>query len=308
MMPEFMGPNGFYWFIGKVEDVNDPTQNGRIKIRCYGLHSENPIELPTEALPWAIHIKPVTGGSFYSPTGCTVGTLVFGFFADGPSAQYPIVMGILNVTNVRPGSDSSATHEQIINNQAGGNSIITGRPLPSPDSESGQLVTGVNTVQLLGNITETQYAALKAAIGRRESGNNYQAVNQFNFIGKYQFGNAALYDLGFTASASSSNSLLNNEGNWKGRMGITNKEKFLSNQANCQEVAMDELLRRNYNILYNNNVITNITPAKETAGYLAVAHLLGPTGATRYARGNNSGRDGNGVTGLTYYNLGYNSF
>lgn len=308
MMPGFMGPNGMHWFIGQVEDVNDPTQNGRIKVRCFGLHSENPVELPTEALRWAIHIKPVTGGSFHSPTGCIVGSLVLGFFADGPAAQYPIILGSFNTTNVRAGSDRNATHDQIIDNRAGGNSVIVGRQLPDPNSELGQSVTGTNTVQLLGNISETQYTALKSAIGRRESGNNYQAVNQFNFIGKYQFGNAALYDLGFTAAASSSNSLLNNDGNWRGRMGVTSKDKFLSNQANCQEVAMDELMRRNYNILYRNNVITNITPAKETAGYVAVAHLLGPTGATRFARGNNSGRDGNGVTGQTYYNLGYNSF
>ena len=37
-MPEaqsyFMGLDGFIWFVGVVEDRNDPDQLGRVRVRC----------------------------------------------------------------------------------------------------------------------------------------------------------------------------------------------------------------------------------------------------------------------------------
>ena len=56
----------------------------------------------------------------------------------------------------------------------------------------------------------------------------------------------------------------------------------------------------------NSGAITNTTPPKELAGYLCVAHLLGAGGASKFARGND-GRDGNGTSGRSYYQMGYNS-
>ena len=35
------------------------------------------------------------------------------------------------------------------------------------------------------------------ALGQRESGGDYRAVNQFNFLGKYQIGEGALIDTGY---------------------------------------------------------------------------------------------------------------
>jgi hypothetical protein len=300
-VPEFMGTNGFTWFIGVVEDIADPLQNGRVRVRIYGFHSENPNELPTEALPWAIHLKPVTGGTFMAPSGLLPGTTVVGFFADGPVGQYPIIIGVINAINARPGSSKNATSEQILANQAGGNSIIPGIALEDLGN-----VTGNQTVQFLGTLNEKQYGQLKSALGQKESSNNYTAVNGYGFIGKYQFGNAALYDLGYTASPTSSNSLLRNDANWKGKNGVNNLQIFLKNQGNCQETAMDELLQLNYNRMLKLGTITNVTPPKQLAGYLAVAHLLGAGGANKFYRGTD-GRDANGTTGRSYYNLGYNS-
>lgn len=300
-VPEFMGTNGFTWFIGVVEDIADPLQNGRVRVRMYGYHTDDVNELPTNALPWAIHLKPTTGGTFTSPSGLLVGTTVLGFFADGPVGQYPIILGVINAINTRPGSMKNATAEQVLSNQAGGNSIIPGVSL-----EVNQNVTGTLTVQFLGTLNETQYGQFKAALGRRESNNNYSAVNQFGFVGKYQFGNAALYDLGYTATATSSNSVLRSPSNWKGKNGVSSLEIFLQNQGNCQEIAMDELCRMNYNRMLRSGTITNVTPPKQLSGYLCVAHLLGAGGANKFSKGQD-GRDGNGVSGRAYYNLGFNS-
>ena len=44
-MPEtqsnFMGLDGFIWFVGVVEDRNDPDQLGRVRVRCLGFHTDN---------------------------------------------------------------------------------------------------------------------------------------------------------------------------------------------------------------------------------------------------------------------------
>jgi hypothetical protein len=51
MIPKFMGTEGFFWFFGVVEDNNDPLKLGRVKVRCFGLHNDDPNELRTEHLP-----------------------------------------------------------------------------------------------------------------------------------------------------------------------------------------------------------------------------------------------------------------
>ena len=40
-MKNFMGFNGFTWFMGVVEDHNDPEQIGRVRVRCLGIHTED---------------------------------------------------------------------------------------------------------------------------------------------------------------------------------------------------------------------------------------------------------------------------
>ena len=35
-MQNFMGMDGFIWFTGVVEDRNDPSQLGRVRVRCVG--------------------------------------------------------------------------------------------------------------------------------------------------------------------------------------------------------------------------------------------------------------------------------
>ncbi|MCA3237935.1 MAG: hypothetical protein ACK5RC_13565 [Curvibacter sp.] len=40
-------------------------------------------------------------------------------------------------------------------------------------------------------------AHISNALGQRESGGNYSAENTFNYLGKYQMGEAALQDTGY---------------------------------------------------------------------------------------------------------------
>ena len=98
-MSEFMGKNGFQWFVGVVEDRQDPQTLGRLRVRCLGYHTENLDKLPTSDLPWAHVMNPITSatvsGLGQSPLGAVEGTWVVGFFQDGSDAQQPIIIGTL---------------------------------------------------------------------------------------------------------------------------------------------------------------------------------------------------------------------
>ena len=89
----------FAWFTGVVEDIYDPMQMGRVRVRCFGYHTADKSQIPTEDLPWALVMMPVTSASMsgigQSATGILQGSWVIGFFRDGPSAQDPIVLGTI---------------------------------------------------------------------------------------------------------------------------------------------------------------------------------------------------------------------
>ena len=94
----FMGKDGFHWFIGVVEDRNDPLQVGRVRVRAVGYHTENKTILPTEDLPWAT-VMTSTESSGMSGLGTTphflvLGTHIVGFFRD-VDCQEPVILGAL---------------------------------------------------------------------------------------------------------------------------------------------------------------------------------------------------------------------
>ena len=93
-----MGQDGFSWFIGVVEDRADPEKVGRVRVRCLGYHSSDIQKIPTEDLPWASVMMPVTAGANsgigFSPHFLIEGTWVVGFFRD-PAKQEPVIMGAL---------------------------------------------------------------------------------------------------------------------------------------------------------------------------------------------------------------------
>ena len=54
-----------YWFIGVVENRSDPEKMGRVKVRVYGIHTSNTVDIPNEDLPWANVLIPVTEGGYW---------------------------------------------------------------------------------------------------------------------------------------------------------------------------------------------------------------------------------------------------
>ena len=95
----FMGLDGFIWFVGVVEDRNDPDQLGRVRVRCLGFHTDNLTALPTADLPWAHVMHPVTDPSMHgmgnSPSFLVEGSWVVGFFRDANEKQQPLIIGTI---------------------------------------------------------------------------------------------------------------------------------------------------------------------------------------------------------------------
>ena len=119
-LANFIGKEGFNWWIGQVEndgakfwnaelndgegdwDFNDWDWTNKVKVRIIGYHNTNRKELPTSDLPWAQVLMPpiysqLSGiGSVHQ---LQVNSWVVGFFMDGASAQIPIVMGSISDEN-----------------------------------------------------------------------------------------------------------------------------------------------------------------------------------------------------------------
>ena len=144
----FMGLDGFVWFVGVVEDRNDPDALGRVRVRCIGFHTEDISALPTTDLPWAHVMHPVTDPSMHgmgsTPSFLVEGSYVIGFFRDAGDKQQPIIIGSL------PGNPESAADPRSgFNDPRGINAIQTqykGNPVYGPYP-----VDGVNYTMASGH-------------------------------------------------------------------------------------------------------------------------------------------------------------
>ena len=82
--------NNLVWFVGVVEDSNDLTNAGRVRVRAFGIHASDKEALPTAHLPWATVLDGTFGAAQVIPKEAD---WVFGFFVDGREAQHPMIMG-----------------------------------------------------------------------------------------------------------------------------------------------------------------------------------------------------------------------
>ena len=109
----FVGRDGFFWWIGQVVDSKKwkdnspgfpskdlPGMKRRVKVRIMGYHTAQVNELTDDDLPWAYCMMPVTAGGNQGGMSQSVnfsgGEWVFGFFLDGEDGQQPVVMGVLD--------------------------------------------------------------------------------------------------------------------------------------------------------------------------------------------------------------------
>lgn len=95
--------------VGVVEDIEDPAQLGRLRVRIFQIHTDNKVELPTNELPWAQVVVPVNNAHHFGTPD--FGDWVLCTFLDGNHAQMPIVIGVipgLNSKDVGAPDDTTA--------------------------------------------------------------------------------------------------------------------------------------------------------------------------------------------------------
>lgn len=104
MTTQQLGEEGFRWFLGIVEDVKDPLQLGRVKVRIVNEHDDG---VETSDIDWAHVMMPNTSacvdGVGDSPN-LSVGSRVIGFFMDGEEKQNPMILGSFPTI---PGNDAN---------------------------------------------------------------------------------------------------------------------------------------------------------------------------------------------------------
>jgi hypothetical protein len=85
-------------FFGIVEDIKDPRELGRVRVRVHGIHTHDKVLIPVEGLPWATVMQPTTSAAnsgIGTTPRLTNGSLVVVMFADQHEMQFPIILGSL---------------------------------------------------------------------------------------------------------------------------------------------------------------------------------------------------------------------
>ncbi|SEQ76643.1 peptidoglycan-binding protein LysM [Basfia succiniciproducens] len=172
---------------------------------------------------------------------------------------------------------------------------------------------------IIAGLTVTQTKALLKALAKRESAGNYKAENSYGYLGAYQFGAAALVDVGLInqakynqavamtkgiangSSPSVHKGFLASESNWTIRGG---KDTYLNNPQ-MQDESIVKLMNRNARYLTSKGVYSGSVEHK--AGLLFAAHLKGAGNALKFAKGGVVTKDGYGTSIKDYYDLGAKS-
>lgn len=130
-----------HWFTGIIENIADPLNAGRVQVRIYEYHELDDVNsIPSENLPWATPLLPITSASNTSigtgATGLMVGSWVFGFFRD-VDQQDPVILasipGVASVNGADIPDDASSSSVGIAYSGATNTSqYIDGSPVANP--------------------------------------------------------------------------------------------------------------------------------------------------------------------------------
>tara|TARA_B110000444_G_C18833569_1_gene594617 strand:+ start:35 stop:634 length:600 start_codon:yes stop_codon:yes gene_type:complete len=152
--------------------------------------------------------------------------------------------------------------------------VVELKPLPIK-------IIPVEIVRESFELVQPSHQQFLEAIGHRESSNNYSVVNEFGYMGKYQFGKATLKGLGINVT----------------------KEEFITNPK-LQEKAMHMLLSHNRKKLkryikkYEGQIIHGVLITE--SGVLAAAHLAGQGNVRKFLKNGFVFEDGNGTKMTSY--------
>jgi hypothetical protein len=197
---------------GKFESKDQiPGWGRRYKVRIIGLHDQGETEVPSDQLPWAQLMYPVTAGGGQTNAGATPnlrqGMFVFGFFLDGQEQQVPVIMGVLGnnaqtelatkigdnrVTNTQPGSLATSGYATPADGNKDPNAkvpddgLVINKPKSKEQSEEcAPAPPGVSTnefgLRADKSLTSTQFRDQQSAIAEAEA-RGLTGTERSNFI------------------------------------------------------------------------------------------------------------------------------
>ena len=175
-------------YTGVVEDILDPLKLGRVRVRVFGLHSDDRSLIPTESLPWATVATPATSASMSgigsSAVGLLPGSWVVLFFQD-PDEQYPVVFASfpgIPVDNV----NQSAAYEETTLLEPEESAAFT-KTDPTNPVTSGEVKKAVD-VTLTGARRASDFASVSdACIALIKSEERFSATAYFD-VNSYSIG------------------------------------------------------------------------------------------------------------------------
>lgn len=297
--------NNNFWF-GCVESRSDPLRLGRYKVRVVGIHTDDKSELPTDDLPWATCLQPTTSAAMSgvgSNPGLVNGSWVMVVFTNN-DYQVPIILG--SIAGI-PGKVDEESNPDAITVPPVAEATPSEKIAGTKDGSYPEDVLYDGT-PFLGTLTISQYKQLTAKIREIESSGKYTAVNELGYIGAYQFGAAALEDLGYIKKGSwakykKNKLVLDNNDNWTGKDGCSSKLLFLAN-VSAQDNCILLYSQRSYKLMLMKNQVGTTTDPRVLAGLLGAAHNQGTGCISKLLRGETT-KDGNGTTAQSYYNKCY---
>ena len=172
------------------------------------------------------------------------------------------------------------------------------RPLYSFGNKAGENVTKMHyndpkmNANYQGDEQLTEADRLLATLREKESSGQYNVVNEYGYVGAYQFGAQRLQDLGLVKKGATNKDLTNPDV-WTGKYGVTSREMFLNRPDVQDAVALKHLA------MLEKQLAGSATSKKDLVGKIFAAHLLGVNGSK-----NLSNVDANSTSGLDYYKLG----
>jgi hypothetical protein len=240
--------------MGVVENRNDPERLGRCKVRIFGYHPEDIGDLPTDDLPWAIPMTPITSASSSgvgtAPVGPLEGTWVIGFFLDGEDRQQPLMVGTING---KPSIDSSLPIKEDIPPNAlkdsSGNVVRDSENNPivvseeqAPAPEAGSSISS----EIKTNLPPLSVSEVQDFFNSISSSSTTNSER----IGKYKFDAKTLIENGYIKTPQNINggidsTILDVDSNWVGKDSIKSKSDFLA-ALKVQDNLMYDVTYKNY--------------------------------------------------------------
>ena len=319
----FAGLDGFCWFVGQVEarvvthdagtrtvtqttynddgepdgteqvqvsgvtTIPDPLRLGRVKVRCIGYHTQDRNQLPTEDLPWATVLHPITSPGI-SGVGTNPflieGTTVFGFFLDAHDKQHPVILGCFAGRDA-PGASS----DYRVSSRTGATGPALADAGPIDDIDSIPEVVGEDIEDCLYNKgiygpydpkTQSWPEMKEHPGGKSAKTHNGRLRSMFNQIGfKGRTGEGTHWCAAFVTHVLQCAGMVPLKGN---RLGARAYENYPG------EVIWDGTGEIPYDKINKNDIMVFERPGRKGAGHVGLYHSTN-NGKIRLTNGNSGG-------------------